>query len=38
MDRYGHLLPSVDVALADALDATHADAATPPENVRELCG
>ena len=36
MDRYGHLLPSVDAALADALDTTHEEAATPPENVREL--
>lgn len=36
MDRYGHLLPSVDAALADALDAGHADAAAPPENVQEL--
>lgn len=34
MDRYGHLLPSVDAALADALDAGHA--AVPPENVAAL--
>jgi integrase len=35
MDRYGHLLPSVDAALADALDVTHEEAASPRENVRE---
>ncbi len=32
MDRYGHLLPSVDDALAGALDATHA-AALPVAEV-----
>ncbi len=37
MDRYGHLLPSVDDALAGALDATHA-AAAQPANVRALHG
>ncbi len=35
MDRYGHLLPSVDDALAGALDATHAAALAPP-NVRPI--
>ena len=34
MDTYGHLLPSVDAALAAALDVTHANAT--PDNVREL--
>ncbi len=33
MDRYGHLLPSVDDALAGALDATHAAAALPVAEV-----
>jgi len=37
MDRYGHLLPSVDDALAGALDATHA-AALEPLSVRVLHG
>ncbi len=37
MDRYGHLLPSVDDALAGTLDATHA-AAAQPANVRALHG
>lgn len=31
MDRYGHLLPSLEAALADVLDATfHAGAGSPP--------
>lgn len=29
LDRYGHLFPSVEEALADALDATFNDASTP---------
>ncbi len=29
LDRYGHLFPSVEEALADALDATFNDADTP---------
>ena len=37
MDRYGHLLPSVDDALACALDATHA-AALAPLNVQAISG
>ncbi len=36
MDRYGHLLPSLDEAATDALDAMHAAATAPPTNVREL--
>jgi hypothetical protein len=36
MDRYGHLLPSVHERSADHLDAIYAEAASPPENVREL--
>jgi integrase len=29
LDRYGHLFPSVEEALADALDATFNNASTP---------
>jgi integrase len=29
LDRYGHLFPGVEEALADALDATFNDASTP---------
>jgi hypothetical protein len=36
MDRYGHLLPSADAALAATLDATHAAAAEPAPAVRQL--
>ena len=36
LDRYGHLLPGLGDALADALDAAHTAAQTPPSNVREL--
>ncbi len=36
LDRYGHLLPGLGAALADALDAAHTAAQTPPDNVREL--
>jgi integrase len=36
MDRYGHLLPSAHERTADRLAAVFAEAATPPENVREL--
>lgn len=32
MNRYGHLLPAVDAALVDALDATHSAASAPAEN------
>ena len=33
INRYGHLLPAVDAALVDALDATHSAASAPAENV-----
>jgi integrase len=33
MDRYGHLLPSTDLALTEALDATHAASLAPPKVV-----
>ena len=38
LDRYGHLLPSLDASLADALDATHAavTATAPGENLLSL--
>lgn len=36
LDRYGHLLPGLGDALADALDATHAAIGAAPDNVREL--
>jgi hypothetical protein len=36
MDRYGHLLPSLDDALAATLDATHEAAAAPASNVVAL--
>jgi integrase len=36
MDVYGHMLPSLDEAANDALDAAHAAAIAPPENVHEL--
>jgi integrase len=37
MDRYGHLLPSLDDALTDGLDeAFHAATAEPPGEVVEL--
>lgn len=36
LDRYGHLLPGLGDVLADALDAAHTAAQTPPSNVHEL--
>ncbi len=36
LDRYGHLLPGLGDALADALDATHTAAQTPAQNVVPL--
>ncbi len=36
LDRYGHLLPGLGDALADALDATHTATQAPPSNLREL--
>lgn len=36
MDRYGHVSPLDHERAADRLDAVHAEAAAPPENVREL--
>lgn len=36
LDRYGHLLPGLGDALADALDLVHTAAQLPPANVREL--
>jgi integrase len=38
MDRYGHLLPSVDAALVEMLDATHAAASEPASNVVAMRG
>jgi integrase len=35
LDRYGHLMPGLADALAEALDDAHA-AASPPDNVAEL--
>jgi hypothetical protein len=31
LDRYGHLFPSVEEALADALDVTFNNASTPTQ-------
>jgi hypothetical protein len=36
LDRYGHLLPSLDAALADVLDAAHKTAAEQASNVVPL--
>jgi integrase len=38
LDRYGHLMPGLADALADALDITHDEAAKPPDNVKRLPG
>jgi len=38
MNRYGHLLPSVDAALTDALDLAHAASLTPTREVSALHG
>jgi integrase len=38
LDRYGHLFPSVEAALAEALDAAFTDAQAPPANVKQLRG
>ena len=36
MNRYGHMLPSVDAALTDALDAAHAASLTSTRKVATL--
>jgi integrase len=36
LDRYGHLLPSLETALAEKLDAAFEGVGAQPDNVAEL--